>query len=94
MSEVDAFCTMDFMVKTQNSGGGLVIFTIYRHPSDFPKHYVVRGAIDVLEANVQAALLFACLCDTLEEARQSLPWPMTWIGRDDDDEPQIVESWL
>jgi hypothetical protein len=67
-----------------------MMWTIYDHPRDFPRHVVVRAvAVGIGKAAC------ACLYDTLAEAREdcarlaSVPMP-----RDPDDDEVIVETWI
>lgn len=71
----------------------LVHIVIYRYPSDFPDHIVVRPWIVTWHG--VAPMPIACLCQTVEEARDGLedrgficvpPTP----GMD----PVIVEMWI
>ena len=67
-------------------------WTIYRRPLDFPHHYAVRQwwvGDNGLEMHP-----FACLCDTLEEARECIPSGTLLFPRDDTDDPVICETWL
>jgi len=71
------------------------MWTIFDHPRDFPRHVVVRPQIivpgDVLPGP------FACLCDTLDEAREvcmAQPNVSGWFDRDPADDPCIVETWM
>lgn len=70
---------------------GLIQYTIYRHPSDFPDFYVVRRWL--IDAKGLRAFRVACLCQTLEEAREVIPQWMTCLTRDPEDDPVIVEVW-
>ena len=75
----------------------LLMFTVYRHPIDYPTGYVVRpweihsgGGGLVMGARAYGF-------KTLELARlwlQSTHPHLTPIARSPDDEPQVVESWV
>lgn len=71
---------------------GLVMYTIYDHPADFPNNYIVRSWM-VKAAKVESGEVIA-MCDTLAEARACLPQGSTRLPRDVNDDPVIVESWL
>ena len=76
------------------SEGGLVLWTIYRSPADFPNvPYVLRSWVVGPGGSLAdaGALGFA---DTLWEARSYLPEGLTHVPRSPGDEPQIVETWL
>lgn len=69
---------------------GLPMWTIYDHPSDYPRHYVVRATIvgrSVPSERVQ-------LADTLEEARALVPDGLFCLARSPGDDPVIVETWF
>jgi len=68
-------------------------WTIYRHPLDFPDHYVVRQWW-VLEGGVLVAKLVGIVCHSLEEAREQIPPSAICIPREDADDAVIVETYL
>jgi hypothetical protein len=71
----------------------LEMWTIYRHPKDHPHHWVVRrcwirkGGIIQHEHECQ-------LAHSLAEARDRVPPGLFNLGRQPEDEPQIVETWV
>lgn len=73
----------------------LLIYTIYRHPRDFPDKFVVRvfcvgtGAPEPVPVYEPHAVV-----GTLEEARLSIPYGLVSICRSDGDHLSVVESWL
>lgn len=71
----------------------LMTWTIYTHPNDLPDvPYVVRGwVITDGGALDSGAIGFA---DTLDEARRIIPEGLFNMGRQDDDDPVIVETWM
>lgn len=69
------------------------LWVIYYNPSDYPKKYVVRS-FTVDPGVVAADLQPRAVCDSIQEARTKVPPNLCCIGRDADDEPQIVEVWL
>ena len=71
----------------------LVGWTIYRHPSDFPHHFVVRMWF-VPEPGVVALQLFSCLCDSLDEAREQIPSGTMRFPREVGDDIVIVETYI
>lgn len=72
---------------------GLPLFTICKHPSDFPQNYTVHARI--LRGDGVTLLAAYCgLYDSLDEARADIPPGLHCIPRLDDDETQIVEVWL
>jgi len=68
-------------------------WTIYHRPSDFPHHYAVRMWV-VTDDGQPLMYGFAAICDTLEEAREQIPAGCYCVGREEGDDPVIVESWL
>lgn len=66
-------------------------FVIYERPRDYPDKFVVRrfrivpGKI-IPDDNV-------AVFNTLDEAREFIPYHLINIGRQEKDEPQIVEVW-
>lgn len=70
------------------------MWTIYASPADFPSvPFVVRGWIITESGGLMfnGAVGFA---DTLDQARGYIPAGLVCMARSDDDEPQIVETWL
>ena len=71
----------------------LEIWTIYRRPADYPIFYVVRRSFvrdgGWLENDPEARLAI-----DLDEARKLIPWGLYRMPRQEDDEPQIVETWF
>lgn len=70
-----------------------MMWTIYKHPTDYPDHYVARlfnvdhtGSHPTIELMVSA---------DLKELRSVLTgYGMVAMARSPEDEPQIVETWL
>lgn len=73
------------------TGDYLIQYTIYRHPKDFPEFYAVRKWL--IDAKGLRPFNVACLCQTLDEAREVIPWGMHCLTRDPQDDPVIVEVW-
>jgi hypothetical protein len=74
------------------SEDGLQIFTIYDHPSDHPRHVVLRTWWITPRTPPRTA---EALCDTLDEARAvMLAAGLVCLGRQPDEDPTIVESWI
>lgn len=73
---------------------GLPIWTIYEKPSDFPEDFVVRRHVSY-PGKVVADPNIAMQSRGLENLREILQRQgLTCIGRQPDDEPCIVESWV
>jgi hypothetical protein len=76
-------------------GDGLLhAWAIYRHPDDYPNHYVVRrctiepGNPDPLPNPV------ACLCGSLEAARSQVPAGLLRFLPPAKIMPGLVETWI
>lgn len=69
--------------------GDLLIWTIYRSPSDFPGKTVVRPH----SARRNAPLLHHMEAESVEALRAMLPPLLYRIGRAPSDDPVIVETW-
>ena len=67
-------------------------WTIYNRPLDFPNHFAVRQWVVTDDGLLMHK--FACVCDTLEEARECIPVGTLCFPREEDDDPVIVESWF
>jgi hypothetical protein len=71
----------------------LTMFSIYRHPIDFPDRYVVRRSF-VLPSGEVAHDVVPRLADDLEGARALVPPALYRQERFEGDAPQIVEVWF
>jgi hypothetical protein len=71
----------------------MVGWTIYYRPLDFPDHFAVRMWM-VGEGSELIWRNIACVCRTLEEAREQVPTGTVCMPREDEDDPVIVESWI
>jgi hypothetical protein len=69
----------------------LAMFIVYDHPKDFADKYVVR--MFLVSTKVEASP-FITLCDTLEEARATIPYYCSCLQRNPTDDPHIVETWF
>jgi hypothetical protein len=63
------------------------IYVIYRSPRDFPRKIVVRAWYGNVPSPVQVVL------DTVDDARAILNG-LSCLGRSENDDPCIVESWI
>jgi hypothetical protein len=73
--------------------GMLSLWTIYFNPSDYPGLYVTRR-FDIIRGSGPEPDETVFIGATLEGARRAIPTGATNVGREPDDEPQIVETWL
>lgn len=72
---------------------GLPIYTITSRPSDYPGLVVVRRHL-IRDGAVVADADPLAVAPTLEEARRSLPADVFNVGRQAEDDPVILESWI
>ncbi len=70
----------------------MTVYTIYCGPLDYPNHFVVRRHFVSAGHSYPAAI--ASLCNTLDEAREEVPYGLTPFTRSPDDDPVIVETWI
>ena len=70
--------------------GDLWIWTVTYGTSDMPGKYAARPH----SVRLQGAFGWALVADTLAELRGQLPWGMTQLPRQPEDDPVIVESWI
>jgi hypothetical protein len=71
---------------------GLLIWTVYERPLDFPDRYVARAHLT--EPGQTKPLPFHLEAWTLEGLRRQLPAGLYCQPRLEGDEPQIVECWF
>lgn len=76
-------------------GSKLEMWTIYENPSDYPGKFVVRKCVvHQGELEPRQARNPKSVCDTLEEARGAIPLWLVNLGRKEQDDPCIVETWI
>ena len=68
-----------------------VMFVVYDHPTDYPKHFVVRRWAIVAGGLIPGECRLA---DDLDDARALVPSGMHRIVRSHHDDPKIVEAWI
>lgn len=73
--------------------GRLLQFTVYRHPLDYPHHYVIRAWYTVPKS-VELEQGPAWTFDTLDAARLAIPQDMVVFARAPGDDPTIVETYI
>lgn len=71
----------------------LSIWTITRNPSDHPGKHVARRHVVHPAANA-GPTDDHFIADTLDQARACLPPGLTNLGRNEAEDPVIVESWI
>lgn len=75
----------------------LSLYVVYNNPRDFPGKVVVRrqvARVSNLGPSISPDIAPTAVCETIEEARRHLPYGVTNIGRQDDDDPVIAEVWI
>ena len=70
----------------------LAIWTVYKHPRDYPGKYVARKSMATGEGIGITRDMF--VADSLAEVRALLPFGLTRLPRQAADDPVIVEVWL
>jgi hypothetical protein len=70
----------------------LNIWTIFDHPIDYPDHYVAR--LFIVGNGNHKATASVILCNDLDELRGKLPPNLIRLPRDNNDDRNIIESWL
>lgn len=70
--------------------GDILIWTVCMHPSDAPEMFTARP--HSIKANAPCEFVLHHL--TLGGVRQLLPPGLTYLPRDPDDDPVIVECWM
>lgn len=76
----------------RNDRNALTIWTIYEKPKDFPNSLVARRW--KISAGGKKATDCIIIGQTLEEVRNLLPYGLTIVPRETNDDPCIVESWI
>jgi len=71
----------------------LIMYTIYKHPSDYPDEYVCRRWTAGRLVPIDTAEPFA-RAQTLEAVRAQLPRGLYRLNREAGDQPQVAETWI
>lgn len=71
-----------------SASGALRLYVIYERPVDYPDVFVIR-----VWENEEPGEIVA-IGNTLEEVRSQLPPGLYNLGRENEDESQIVEVWV
>jgi hypothetical protein len=70
----------------------MIIYTIYRNPFKEPKPFVVREW--QTEPGKQPQSGWMEFADDLEAARSLIPFGLTQLAPEADDEPTVIENWI
>jgi hypothetical protein len=72
----------------------LAMWTVYKHPTDYPDKYVARRFdVDASGPKPSASIIVAADLKTLRATLRD-EMHLTCLSRDPSDEVQIVETWL
>ena len=66
----------------------LELYTVYKHPKDYPTKFVARKFI------LDKPTPITVIGNTIEEVRLGIPKGLTRFLPDEKDDPVIVEIWL
>jgi hypothetical protein len=73
--------------------GGLRMWTVYRHPRDYPDKYVARlFEIDADGPRVTGSIVIADGLERLQD--EMMQMGLVKLMRNAEDDPVIVETWL
>lgn len=72
---------------------GLVLYTIYDHPKDYPHEFVIRRWDGRTNQPIDKGEPFA-RGKTLKSVRHKLPPGLYRLQREPGDDPVIVETWI
>jgi hypothetical protein len=84
---------LQFLLINMSNDRLLTIFVIYQNPSDYPGKFVVR-AQDALPSGEVRPHPDCIVCDTIEQARETVPPGLVLLTRAPDDDPVIYETWI
>jgi hypothetical protein len=70
----------------------VTIWTIYKHPVDYPTKWVLRSSTVTRGVEEPAAEIVTA--DSLEEIRAHVPEGCVMLDRDPADDPIVFESWV
>lgn len=70
----------------------LEMWIVYDHPADYPEHFVARKW--TAKAGAAVATMEYRFAKTLDEIRQAIPQGLHRFPRNEQDEPQVVETWF
>jgi len=72
----------------------LIMWTVYSHPSDYPDKFVARK-FEIRRGGVTIATSDVRIADTLAKVRtEFIRRGLHPLARSQEDEPQIVETWI
>jgi len=78
----------------ETNGGCLTVWTIYRHPDDYPDCWVLRAHKISPGVGIVRPHNTCFVAATLDGVRAQLPSGMCCVGRTPEDCPAIYESWV
>lgn len=80
------------MLACSTLSDGLIIWTLYERPLDYPNGYVVRRSVSSAAGIVND--LVAQYAPTLELAMRLAPPGLFWMPRQPGDDPCILGTWF
>ena len=89
----DPFSGYNSVVEENHNPGELILYTIYKYPTDLPYPFVVRR-FRISGGKPEAEAEPWCVALDLDNARTSIPISADNLGRDRRDEKNIVETWV
>jgi hypothetical protein len=75
-------------------GAIMVLYVVYNHPLDFPRHYVVRPQVAFTDGRILTARLAGLYDDEDEAHAECEALGLTYLTRAAADEPHIIGTWL
>lgn len=87
-------CIVDFkdLLPPFQSDRAVKQYVIYKHPKDFPHHYVVR--VWNITYSGRVIPVQGYLAENLEDAREFIPKELARLERHQEDDPCVVELWI
>jgi hypothetical protein len=73
---------------------GVTLWTVYKNPSDHPRHWVARGCHSVAGDRRPVPLGKTIVTDDLDLLRGAIPPGFRVFTRLDNDEPTVFEHWI
>lgn len=74
-------------------GAVMSLWTVYKHPKDFPRHFVARRFL-IIRIGECPPTDDVVIGDTIDDVRAKLPPGLYRVDRQATDDPKIVEVWL
>lgn len=82
--------TAQFLHSASDGNKGLLMWTVYQSPSDYPGLFISRPT-NILTRTPLPSVLIAY---SLTKLREALPVGLVRLNRQAEDDPVIVETWI